>query len=745
MKKRGESVRRKTAQNRFGDDDDDDRDEEQGNFTSSSSDSDADPGCINIGAAQGAQKRKGNNNWMMLVGVLALLCLGAIVPYIVQLALPKGEDGAEDVPNALPSVALQGGGAGAALVGTTPRQAPPEAPSILPQEAAPPQILLSEGMLSTRALKQAVRARAAEGKIALGETIKGELEDSSDAVVFIAAKMGVSCHEACVKEAGTQRTCAADWFDALNDCTVLQAAFPSSGGCVTHYYGRDLPAYTDKAQGVLRGSEVMINSRMAEYKTGCDAVGRESRRLCPCRVTVKTKDSLNDRLSEVVLQQLKEKKTQLDASGAVGGINEWWAAHKPTDLIDDVEMHRITFVDAPLDTNCHLTCQNHGLACQRHWFDVLNNCPALQAAFPSNTKCSDEVFGRDLPAYRPEDATVLVNQQPRTWTASCGHRHAKTQRLCGCGFSKDGSSTSRTFHTVYNVQASKYFEWQVRYMKMWFEQAGVPGKLTRLLSAGVPDFLAATGEIATHTSPPYNRPGDFYTPYNKPWSVQRWLEDEKPTEDVIMIIDPDCMFVTKMELVVEEGSPIAQQAFYHFDFNKNDVPMQIARRYCKDCTFLDPIAVPIIIHRHDIQKIAPKWLSKTIEIRQDMANWPPDWNNRTRSPVGLGWTAEMFGYVFAASELGIRHEIWDLQNVPPVHKKLTTNIIHYHVEVPIPDGKGTQWWKHSDDAGYNIPWPLPEKTDEVTRTLISKLHEAYGKLGKTSHEWKTPNKYVAEV
>jgi hypothetical protein len=29
--------------------------------------------------------------------------------------------------------------------------------------------------------------------------------------------------------------------------------------------------------------------------------------------------------------------------------------------------------------------------------------------------------------------------------------------------------------------------------------------------------------------------------------------------------------------------------------------------------------------------------------------------------IGLGWTAEMFGYVFAASELGIRHEIWNLQ------------------------------------------------------------------------------------
>ena len=32
----------------------------------------------------------------------------------------------------------------------------------------------------------------------------------------------------------------------------------------------------------------------------------------------------------------------------------------------------------------------------------------------------------------------------------------------------------------------------------------------------------------------------------------------------------------------------------------------------------------------------------------------------TTSPVGLSWTAEMFGYVFAASELGIRHEVRSL-------------------------------------------------------------------------------------
>jgi hypothetical protein len=32
-----------------------------------------------------------------------------------------------------------------------------------------------------------------------------------------------------------------------------------------------------------------------------------------------------------------------------------------------------------------------------------------------------------------------------------------------------------------------------------------------------------------------------------------------------------------------------------------------------------------------------------VQIRADRGTWPPDWDNKTLSPVGLGWTAEMFG------------------------------------------------------------------------------------------------------
>ncbi len=45
------------------------------------------------------------------------------------------------------------------------------------------------------------------------------------------------------------------------------------------------------------------------------------------------------------------------------------------------------------------------------------------------------------------------------------------------------------------------------------------------------------------------------------------------------------------------------------------------------------------------------------------------------------------------------------------------------------EGMGGARYKHSDDACCNIPWPLPEGTDNVTRTVITKLHEAHALLG----------------
>ena len=137
-----------------------------------------------------------------------------------------------------------------------------------------------------------------------------------------------------------------------------------------------------------------------------------------------------------------------------------------------------------------------------------------------------------------------MNKKSKVYAGSCGAKHKLTRRLCGCSRRKARSTSS--FHTVYNVQATRYihlsikssecnasfinilidryFEWQVRYMHLWFKQANMPGKITRLLTANNKDQLAAT--IPTHVSPPPHVPDDAeYTPYNKPAAVEQWLRE----------------------------------------------------------------------------------------------------------------------------------------------------------------------------------------------------------------------------
>lgn len=98
------------------------------------------------------------------------------------------------------------------------------------------------------------------------------------------------------------------------------------------------------------------------------------------------------------------------------------------------------------------------------------------------------------------------------------------------------------------------------------------------------------------------------------------------------------------------------KALYSFDFNYRD--RHIVDRYSHLggllCTTPDPVAVPVLLHRKDAERIAPLWLKWTELIRNDTEDgdlkWDPTWKK-----VSFSWTAEMFGYVLAACELNLRH------------------------------------------------------------------------------------------
>ena len=213
-------------------------------------------------------------------------------------------------------------------------------------------------------------------------------------------------------------------------------------------------------------------------------------------------------------------------------------------LADAVADNRVTFSAGLLGESCHDSCSGIGLICEGRWLRHMStNCDAARAAFPEASKCDRTNFGRDMPVYRPSTHSVLVNSRPGSYVASCGAKHAQTRRFCPCGFGRSPEGTSMTYHHVYNVQASPYFEWQVRYMHFWFRQVGQPGRITRLLSAGGPDHLV--GEIPTHVAPPFwdfkpsLRDDRIYTPYNKATAIIHWLQHARIVEDIIVILDPE--------------------------------------------------------------------------------------------------------------------------------------------------------------------------------------------------------------
>ena len=126
---------------------------------------------------------------------------------------------------------------------------------------------------------------------------------------------------------------------------------------------------------------MIVNAKFDQLQPSCEALGDHNHRLCPCRRRVVTEfeKDMNARVSKVVIRQLRELEIKIKKGAANvqsksvhGDMNEFWAAHSPAGLIDDIKTQRNTFIEAPRGSTCFDACMSADLACQRHWFDVLN-------------------------------------------------------------------------------------------------------------------------------------------------------------------------------------------------------------------------------------------------------------------------------------------------------------------------------------------------------------------------------------
>ncbi|MEL6817525.1 MAG: PqqD family protein [Pseudomonadota bacterium] len=235
------------------------------------------------------------------------------------------------------------------------------------------------------------------------------------------------------------------------------------------------------------------------------------------------------------------------------------------------------------------------------------------------------------------------------------------------------------FYTVFSTDDRPYMQWQADLLEYTWKRVGQPGQLVRLVATNDPQNLPRQQYARCFATTPWNthpRTGDNYPIYNKPASLLEWLYAEKP-EGTVLFMDPDCVFRRAVTQRVAPGSPVSQNwVDLHLLPASKTNPFGLSERFwflhkhCADVELQgDAVMIPTLIHTSDLRKICARWLELCSFVREFYR-----YENGERV-----WESDMFAYVVACAEYGIRHEKadlgictnWDAETMPD------SPIIHY--------------------------------------------------------------------
>ncbi|TVU36129.1 hypothetical protein EJB05_18045 [Eragrostis curvula] len=279
----------------------------------------------------------------------------------------------------------------------------------------------------------------------------------------------------------------------------------------------------------------------------------------------------------------------------------------------------------------------------------------------------------------------------------------------------------RRLHTLFSVECGDYFDWQAVGLLHSLRKAGQPGGVTRLLSCTDDQLPSYRGLDIGHTLqvPSFSRhprTGDWYPAINKPAGVVHWLKHSPEADNVdwVVILDADQIVrgpIIPWELGAEKGKPFA--AYYGYLKGCDNILAQLHTAHPEFC---DKVGGILAMHIDDLRALAPLWLSKTEEVRQDKSHWSP---NITGDIYGMGWISEMYGYSFGAAEVGLRHKINDdIMIYPGYTPRPGTEplILHYGLPFKVGNWSFSKLEHHEDGIIYDCnrlfpPPPFPREVE----------------------------------
>jgi len=277
-------------------------------------------------------------------------------------------------------------------------------------------------------------------------------------------------------------------------------------------------------------------------------------------------------------------------------------------------------------------------------------------------------------------------------------------------------------YTVYSTSNSNYQAWQTELLDATFERVGQPGRLIRLCSVDSqhwsrPFQTEARSEVVRMPCWMVDeRTGDRWGIANKPASMRRWLQrsEDLRDDDVVLFLDPDMVFVDRVELDVTPGTVVGQRWVDHGIADHaywREFGADVLDRIRPESIVMYPFAATA----GDMRRIVGRFLSLSHHIRNTHRDC---------------WAADMWALVIAMLEGGLEIRTQDHLGVCNNwldQRDEVPKIIHY--PVPVLDREGEKVWFKQDYTGECLtrPWhrpPPPTRATNVTEELLLEiLHE----------------------
>ncbi|XP_022884004.1 peptidyl serine alpha-galactosyltransferase-like [Olea europaea var. sylvestris] len=215
------------------------------------------------------------------------------------------------------------------------------------------------------------------------------------------------------------------------------------------------------------------------------------------------------------------------------------------------------------------------------------------------------------------------------------------------------NSGARRIHTLVSVECQYSYDWQTVGLLHRYRKAHQPGPITRLLSCAEEERKSYMGmHLAPRLEVPsisrHPKTGDWYSTINKQAGIVHWLKHSKDAENVDWLVILDATTIIRIpivprELGAEKGKSVA--GYYRYLVGCDNILDKFHTKHPELC---DKVGGLLAMHIDDLRALAPLWLAKTEEVREDRAHWD---TNYTGDIYGTAWICEMYGYSFGASKV----------------------------------------------------------------------------------------------